>query len=60
MADIIFYPKEGAEYVKVVRCKDCRHYRTNNTMGYPHCEILKRFATEDWFCAYGVRKDATD
>lgn len=43
--------------VPVVRCKDCSHYRTNNTMGYPHCEILKRFVTGDWFCSYGERKD---
>ena len=42
--------------VPVVRCKDCSHYRTNNTMGYPHCEILKCFVTERWFCAYGRSK----
>lgn len=59
---IIRYESEDGIHVKamdmgeLVRCRDCRHYRTNNTTGYPHCEILKRFVTEDWFCADGERK----
>ena len=47
----------AVDAVCVVRCKDCSHYRTNNAVGYPHCEILKCFVTERWFCAYGRRKD---
>lgn len=46
---------------ELVRCRDCRHYRTNTTVGFPHCEILKMFiATDDWFCAYGERKTDED
>lgn len=55
------------DYVKVVRCKDCKHYRNHpNGLCYLHTEPYdnkQSFKGEavcvepDDFCSYGERKD---
>ena len=50
--------------VRVVRCKDCRHY--DNSEGIYWCHLNSKFFPggldwhgfpEDGFCSYGERKD---
>lgn len=42
------------EFVKVVRCKDCKHYY-QNFCGF--CGLLRKEHAADWFCADGKRRD---
>lgn len=53
--------------VPVVRCKDCKHWKTHSQvcsnddlyLGIHDCGCYPDFSTNpDWFCAYGERKDA--
>ena len=53
---------ELAEYVEVVRCKDCKHY--DNSEGINWCKLNSKFHKggfdwhsfpEDGFCSYGER-----
>lgn len=39
--------------VEVVRCKDCKHCRTNGITYF--CDVEKAFFTEHYFCAKGER-----
>ena len=39
-----------ADIVKVVRCKDCKHYMTI------HCTCDGCCISDDWFCADGERR----
>jgi len=49
------YVKASADVVKVVRCKDCKHYD-----GRP-CGIVGWYNTADDFCSKGERRtDGTD
>ena len=48
--------KNKAEFVEVVRCKDCEYFRHCNICIF-HSEDDYTFATEpDDFCSYGERK----
>lgn len=64
--------KQGivGEYVKIVRCKDCKWWDQINDGPYGYCHACKhafysssweiniyRRYKEDWFCADGERKD---
>lgn len=40
--------------VAVVRCKDCRHYE-DGMVGY--CWEVERGVSEDFYCAYGERRE---
>jgi hypothetical protein len=46
--------------VPVVRCKDCKHYRTSDA-GHPDCDYCNRLicgtVRPDFYCADGERKD---
>lgn len=45
--------------VPVVRCKDCKHWHTDDDVG--HCDNpdgLDNYARPDDFCSYGERKDS--
>ena len=42
-----------AEYVKVVRCKDCKHSETDRN-GIPYCTKFWRFME---YCSSGKRKE---
>lgn len=44
--------------VPVVRCKDCKHYRTHGDIhGLCYYGTGMRFMYNDGFCSYGERKD---
>ena len=59
----------SADVVKVVRCKDCKHWNkdTERNDGYGFCSYWQRFIAQaasediqtykDVFCCYGERKD---
>lgn len=58
-----------ADYVQVVRCKDCKHFKRDiPCVGgtYNGCDQLEGrdgcepYVEEDFFCAYGERKDTAD
>lgn len=39
---------DGIEFVKVVRCRDCKWWQT--------CNLCMRYG-DDWFCASGEKRD---
>lgn len=45
--------------VKVVRCKDCKHIRTDNIFGGSWCQFpgILKGVKEKFFCAYGERRE---
>ena len=47
-----------AEFVRVVRCKDCKHYETHKPSVTLNCERNGRLIPmmPDDFCSYGERK----
>lgn len=48
----------AADVVEVVRCKDCKHYKTMFCkMDIWHKDITLYRADENDFCSYGERKD---
>lgn len=60
MPDTIFYPKENAEYVRVVRCKNCKWWGDLDPQTdwfYCYCHVLECSTEPGWFCADGERKD---
>ena len=42
------------EYVKVVRCKDCKH-----SDEYNHCSFVRFYNTENDFCSRGETENGT-
>ena len=49
-----------ADLVEVVRCKDCKHYRSvaGYIDGYCHmAEWYRRYQSPDDYCSRGERKD---
>lgn len=51
--------KNKADFVQVVRCKDCKFRKTNDCAMYYECDCGSQ---EDWennndFCSYGQRSD---
>lgn len=45
-------------YVKVVRCEDCKHFRSHGD-DYLFCNLASReLDGGDGFCAWGERRDA--
>ena len=50
---------KAAGYVRVVRCRECRHWYTGD--GYNHekgaqCELMHMWMGPDDYCSYGRRK----
>jgi hypothetical protein len=44
--------------VPVVRCKDCAHYNTAGcSVGFGWCESMDRGVSDDFYCAYGAKKE---
>lgn len=43
--------------VKVVRCKDCKHYLFDDFDGCYVCMQLSKYVKTDFWCAYGERKE---
>ena len=58
LAEAIISDIPSADVAEVVRCKECRNYRTRDD-GTTCC--VREFAIEGWnaddFCSYGERKD---
>lgn len=52
---------ESNDYVRVVRCKDCRHYHKrddyNPLQMKTHCKMTGLATDDDDYCSYGVRKE---
>ena len=46
----------GIDFVKVVRCKDCK-FSTNVFDDEYKCEVCEFIRHQDWFCAYGRKRD---
>ena len=64
MADIvtpIVIGQPSADVVEVVRCKDCKHWQTenkpNSKSDYRLCEYYRGYKSPDGFCDLGERKD---
>ena len=61
-------PLSPAEYVKVVRCRDCEHsylfdmsWKSPKTDDKRYCKygsFLQYEVSDDGFCAWGERRDA--
>ena len=51
-------PLSQSEYVKVVRCRDCKHYTDDEMEYYHYCGSWCEQVTPDGFCAWGERRDA--
>lgn len=52
-----FTTAEPVDAVEVVRCKDCKHWKSDDDIG--HCENpdgLDNYARPDDFCSYGERR----
>lgn len=49
------------DYVKVVRCKDCKHYIVEGiTTQYGWCHEYKHSVDEDDYCSYGERRKESE
>jgi hypothetical protein len=47
--------------VPVVRCKECEHYNTTGcSVGFGWCESMDRGASDDFYCANGVKMESED
>jgi hypothetical protein len=50
--------KNAEDYVKVVRCKDCKYARGNLvSIGIVDCLMYRDIRKGDDFCNYGERKE---
>lgn len=64
LEDILTRINNG-EYVKVVRCKDCRYCdavpnNEDNIFRYKCLSIRYGGVELDWYCEHGARKEKTD
>lgn len=52
----------GPDYIKVIRCKDCREYDTTgyDTPEFGYCRCLKREVQDGFYCGHGEKGDAND
>jgi hypothetical protein len=47
--------------VPMVRCKECEHYNTTGcSVGFGWCESMDRGASDDFYCANGVKMESED
>lgn len=51
-------PLSQNEWVKVVRCRDCKHYTEDEMEYYNYCGSWCEQVEPDGFCAWGERRDA--
>ena len=48
-----------AEWVEIIRCKDCENYQTDWETSYPnrhYCAIMDSMMPEDGFCNHAERR----
>lgn len=50
---VILVPKD---YVPVVRCKDCKHWKITSD-GFGECEVMGGQFLGDEYCSFGERKE---
>ena len=55
--DIAIKEAKPEDVVKVVRCKDCKHYLYDDFDGAYVCMQLSKYVKPDFWCAHGERKD---
>ena len=57
--DVKFVRMGDCPLVPVVRCKDCKHSRTDDVFGGRWCQLPGsiKLVREEFFCADGERKD---
>lgn len=53
--DVKIVDVDGNEYVKIVRCKDCK-YGKGHKLNYRHCSLHDCEIRNDGFCADGERR----
>ena len=53
--DVEAYIAKKADWVKIVRCRNCIYYMLSS--GNPYCQMLDCQVSDDWFCASGARED---
>ncbi len=58
--EMVQIAEERKDYVKVVRCKDCKFYSLNNGGGCTRCGGLEYLITADEYCSKGERKEKID
>lgn len=54
--DVKIVDADGNEYVKVIRCKDCK-YGKGHKLNYRHCTLHNCEIRNDGFCADGERRE---
>ena len=47
----------GVEFVKVVRCKDCKHWGTHKRLNVPWCFEMHIDKSEEGYCDSGEKRD---
>lgn len=52
------FSKNKADFVKVVRCRDCNRARSLIFKGFYKCSRHRACRKADDFCSYGKRRDA--
>lgn len=63
VSDALEYASDflSADVVEVVRCKDCKHWQTenkpNSKSDYRLCEYYRGYKAPDGFCDLGERRD---
>ena len=60
LANSDFIGIDGIEFVKVVKCKDCKNWDTtwqnDWAKNYHYCPLIDGTRNGDWYCADGERK----
>lgn len=54
--------KNKADFVEVVRCKDCVYGAKSDVNGYLYCSSMTNpnYVSMEHFCSYGERKDSVE
>ena len=55
--DMTIAPKveiKGVEFIKVVRCKDCKHFNDGD------CTEMPKIRSESDYCSWGERKESEE
>lgn len=47
-------------YVKVVKCSECKHYNYDDFFDVNYCDLSDMVYNENFYCAFGERKEETE
>ena len=56
MNDLQYTTEADPDVVKVVRCRDCKHYAGRQYGSYGKCNKNKFWMSQDDYCSYGEAK----